>query len=174
MKEIYVLRHANWDGNQDKLIEEGQKKCLSLKQKLCNFDIVVASNRQRSEDTAKLLTGSDPEIDRRAGVLKTSPEQHEKIKQLRTNNPYGAAGAIFSIPELIKPVKIAGRNLIELVKEILSKLPKNGKALIISHDGTMVSAEKILKKGTFDKIDKTYHELEGYIINENLELKEYR
>ena len=59
------------------------------------------------------------------------------------------------------------------IKEVLSKLPKDERALIISHDGTMVSAEKIMKKDTFASIERTYYELEGFVIDSNLQMKEF-
>jgi broad specificity phosphatase PhoE len=173
MRQVYVLRHANWNLNKDSLTDEGKQKCLDLKEKLGNFDIVISSNFDRNKETAKLLTGKKPQVDERAGILKLTDAQNQKITELRQKHPFGVAGAIFSIPELIEPVKKAGQNLIELIKEISSKLPKNGRALIISHDGTMVSAEKILKKDTFASIEKTYYELEGFIIDSNLQMKQF-
>lgn len=173
MREVYVLRHANWNLNRDSLTGEGKQKCLDLKEKLGKFDIVISSNFDRNKETAKLLTGVEPKVDERAGILKLTEEQNNKITELRQKHPFGVAGAILSIPELIEPVKKAGKNLIELIKEAVSKLPENGRALIISHDGTMVSAEKILKKDTFASIGKTYSELEGFSLDDNLQVKEF-
>src|SRR3989338_6479485 len=173
MRQVFVLRHANWNLDKDTLTDEGKQKCLDLKKKLDNFDIVIASNFDRNKETAKLLTGMKPQVDERAGILKFTKAQNDKVTELRQKHPLGVAGAIFNIPELIEPVKEAGQNLIELVKEAISKLPKNGRALIISHDGTMVSAEKILKKDTFASIEKTYYELEGFILDDNLQIKDF-
>ena len=173
MREVYVLRHANWNLDKDSLTDEGKQKCLDLKKKLGNFDIVISSNFDRNKETAKLLTGVKPQVDKRAGILKLTDAQNQKITELRQKHPLGVAGAIFSIPELIEPVKEAGQNLIELIKEVSSKLPENGRALIISHDGTIVSAEKIIKKDTFASIEHTYYELEGFIIDSNLQIKEF-
>lgn len=172
MRQVFVLRHANWDLDKGSLTDEGKQKCLGLLKKLGNFDIVIASNFDRNKETAKLLTGVKPKVDERAGILKLTKEQNDKVTELRQKHPFGVAGAIFSIPELNKSVKEAGQNLIGLIKEILSKLPKNGRALIISHDGTMVAAEKILKKDTFALIERTYYELEGFILDDNLQMKE--
>ncbi len=173
MRQVFVLRHANWNLDKDGLIDEGKQKCLDLKKKFGNFDIVISSNFDRNKETAKLLTGKEPQVDARAGILKLTDEQNQKITELRQKHPLGIAGAIFSVPELIQPVKEAGQNLIDLIKEVISKLPENGRALIISHDGTMVSAEKILKKDTFASIERTYYELEGFILDDNLHMKEF-
>lgn len=173
MRQVFVLRHANWNLGKDSLTDEGKQKCLELRKKLGNFDIIISSNFDRNKETAGLLTGVRPQVDERAGILKLTKEQNNKVTELRQKHPLGVAGAIFTIPELIKPVKEAGQNLIELIKEVISKLPENGRALIVSHDGTMVSAGKILKKDIFAPIEKTYYELEGFILDDNLHLKEF-
>jgi broad specificity phosphatase PhoE len=171
VKQIYVLRHANWDLDKDSLTEEGKRACLALRKKLGKFDIIICSNFARNKETAKLLSGALPEVDVRAGILNLTEEQNKKISELRKKHPLGVAGAIFSCPELIVPVRKAGEKLIMLVKELLAALPENGKTLIVSHDGTMVSAEKILKNESFSNIERTYSELEGFVIDEFLNVE---
>lgn len=59
------------------------------------------------------------------------------------------------------------------MKEILvirQELQDGQRALIVSHDGTMVALEKVLTRSPFDHIDHTYAELEGFRVNEDLEL----
>jgi len=166
MKQIYVLRHANWNLEKDDLTKEGKQKCADMRDKLPAFDFVISSSFQRNIQTTTLL-GKEPEVDKRAGVLNLTDEQNKHITQLRKTHNLGVVGAIFDTPELIDPVKKAGELLIQLIKETISKLPPNGKALIISHDGTMISAEMLLQKN-FTKPIKTYDELEGYIVDEQL------
>mgnify|MGYP001619559525 FL=1 len=93
--------------------------------------------------------------------------------ELRKIHPLGVAGAIFSLPELHEPVMEAGKRLLSLITETLQALPENGKALIVSHDGTMVAAEKIIKKELFSSLEKTYRELEGFTVDEKLNLEEF-
>lgn len=182
MKQIYILRHANWNLDNGRLTDEGKQKCLGLKDKLLErcefnklrcFDIIISSDFNRTKETARLLTGLKPKIDKRAGILKLTKEQNKQITELRQRHPLGVVGVIFSIPELTNPLKQAGQNLIKLINEILAKLPKNGNALIISHDGTMISAEKILRKETFASVHKTYYGLEGFIVDEKFHIKKF-
>lgn len=173
-KQVYVLRHANWNLERDGLTEEGRRACLTLRNKLGKFDAVICSDFSRNKETAKLLSGSTPKVDVRAGILKLTEKQNKMLSELRKTHPLGVAGAIFSSPELIAPVRKAGEKVVTLVKEILAALPENGKALVVSHDGTMVSAEKILKNESFDNLERTYFELEGFVINECLNLEYFR
>jgi hypothetical protein len=80
------------------------------------------------------------------------------------------AGALASIPELREPLYKQGEALAELVKDVLAELPEGQRALIVSHDGTMIAMEKVLTNATFDKIDHTYGELEGYRVDESMHL----
>lgn len=63
-------------------------------------------------------------------------------------------------------IKEQGEKLTELIKETLLKLPKNGYALIISHDGVMVSTLKCLRHESFDTASKTFKPLQGFQVNE--------
>lgn len=173
MRQVWVLRHANRNIGEDTLTEEGRKKCVDLKERIVSFDIIISSPFDRTKETARLLTGVESSVDERAGTLTLTKEQNDKITVLRKEHPLGVAGAIFSIPELIESVKEAGQHLSDLIRETIQKLPMNGKALIISHDGTMVSAEKILKKESFATLEKTYNELEGFVIDENLKISSF-
>lgn len=170
MKQVYVIRHANWDLSNDKLTDEGTQKCLDIKNIIGDFDIVCSSNFGRTIETAKLLSGNIPAIEDRASILKMSDELNSKVAELRKTHPLGVVGALFSFPELQSALMEAGNNLFSLIKEIISKLPIGGVALIVSHDGTMISCEKIINDDTFSGADKTYGELEGFIIDEEFNI----
>ena len=86
MRKVYVLRHANWNLDKDSLTDEGKQKCLDLKERLGNFDIVIASNFDRNKETAKLLTGKTSQIDGRAGILKLTEEQNQRINELKEHH----------------------------------------------------------------------------------------
>jgi hypothetical protein len=48
----------------------------------------------------------------------------------------------------------------------MDKLPSNGKALIISHDGVMVTAERLLQNKHLDKAEKTFKPLTGFTVHD--------
>jgi broad specificity phosphatase PhoE len=170
MKEILVIRHANWNLVDDKLTDESRERCISLKPALGSFAIVLSSPAGRTQETANLLSGQKPKIDKQASVLRSPPELSAKVLELRKTHPFGVAGAIISIPELREPLRDQGEALKELLNETLEALEDGQRALLVSHDGTMVALEKVLTGSSFDQIDHTYAELEGFRVDEKLEL----
>ena len=168
MKEIIIVRHGNWDFANDQLTEQGKARCLELKPKLGSFAIAISSPFDRTRETAYLLSGIEPSVDERASILKSPPEFSQRVAELRKTHPFGVAGAIISIPELREPLRKQGERLLDLAKETLEQLADSESALIVSHDGTMVAAEKVLTETSFDKIDSTYGELEGFRLDESL------
>ena len=173
MKEVLILRHADWDTKTGSLTKNGKQHCQERHGKIGTFTRIIASPFDRTQETARLLTDGTPRIDERAGILCMTKAQEKHIEKLRGIHPLGVAGVIFSVPELLPPVQQAGEKLVSLIKETLAELPKNGRALIISHDGTMIAAEKILKKKSFTLLDKTYRGLDGYIVDEQLRVHDF-
>lgn len=171
MKEILVVRHADWDLHNDTLTPEGRARCEEVRPLLGIFAVVLCGPAGRARETAQLLTGKQPQPDERAGIY-TSPSQElsAHVAELRKTHPFGVAGAIISIPELRGPLRQQGEAMHDLVAETMQALPPDQRALIVSHDGTMVALEKVLAGEPFDTIDHTYGELQGFRINENLEI----
>lgn len=170
MREVIVIRHANPDRVNDKLTDEGRKQCAALKPGLGSFALVISSPAGRTQETAALLSGKMPVADERAGTLKALPEFGPQIAELRKTHPFGVAGAIISIPDLREPLKQQGLALKELVEESLKKLKDGERALIVSHDGTMIALEKVLTNAPFDEIAHTYGELEGFRLDVDMTL----
>lgn len=170
MKKIYVIRHADKNKETGQLTEEGRKRASLLKEKLGELDIIITSNRPRVIDTAKLLTGKEPTLDERAGFVYSSKEQNEKLSQLAKLHPLNHAGVIFDSPEFKELADTIGDNLISLIKETLSKLPEDGKALIVSQDGVMTAAEMILENKPYQKLESSFLPLQGFVIDENFKM----
>lgn len=170
MKEVLIIRHSIWDGIDDKLTLEGTQRCLELKSQLGLFATAVASPLHRSQETAQLLSELKPLVDDRASILQSPPEFKQRIATLRNIHPLGVAGAIISIPELHDALRQQGQRLLDLVIATLNNLVDGQRALIVSHDGTMVASEKILKNEEFDEVDHTFNELEGFWLNESMHI----
>lgn len=171
MKYIQVRRHAPKHA-EGHLTGEGKKLAESVKKKLPSFNIILSSDKPRAIETAKLLTGINPQIDKRAGTPAFSMDQEKELHNLGEKHTFGIAGVIFENPGYKKMIREQGEKLAELIKETLVKLPENGCALIVSHDGVMVSAEKILQNFSFDKAEKTFKPLQGFQVNERGEIIE--
>lgn len=169
MKYIQVRRHAPKHA-EGHLTNEGKKLADKVKNKLPQFTLIISSNKPRAIETAKLLTGKDPIIDKRAGTPAFSLDIEQILHREGQNHPFGIAGVIFDNPKYRQLIKKQGEKLAELIAETLLNLQENGTALIISHDGVMVAATKILKHESFNKANKTFKPLQGFTVNEKEEI----
>jgi len=173
MKEVYLVRHADWNLTKDQLTDEGKRHAQEKASALPKFKYVYSSPLNRAQETAGLLSGRQPKVDDRAATPKAPSEFGSQIMERRKTNPLGVAGVLFEIPEVRPALQEAGNPLAELVKQALSELGDDEAALIVSHDGTMVSAERVFKQVSFDKpLDHTYGELEGYVVDEKLTVRQ--
>ncbi len=166
MKQVHIRRHAPKHSSGD-LTEDGKKLAQDFKTKLSKYDLIISSDKPRAVETAFLITGIHPTIDKRAGTPPFSPEQEKQLHELGQSHPFGIAGVILDNPEYRIMIKAKGESLGFLIHEVLRKLPKNGKALIISHDGVMVTAERLLKNMSLDKAEKTFKPLMGFVVYED-------
>jgi broad specificity phosphatase PhoE len=173
MKEVYVLRHANWDGKEDLLTEQGKSDAEEYSGYLPDFAVVYSSPFLRTQQTAELLSkGTKPHVEASASVPESPAEVRDQILRRRSTHPLGIAGALFEAKEARPALKIAGEALSQLIQQALSELQEGQKALIVSHDGTMVAAERILTSVDFtEPLKQTYDELEGFTVDETLHLK---
>jgi broad specificity phosphatase PhoE len=169
MKHVYILRHAQKDkaGN---LTEEGKIKAEELQYKLPKFKLIIASDSPRTQETAILLTKIKPIIDSRAGYFNAPKEVSEEISIQSKSNKAGFTGAYLQNEAIREEVIAKAEGLIELIFETLEKLEPNENALIISHDITMVPAEKLLTKN-FNT--QSFNYLSGYVVDENRQLYPY-
>ncbi len=166
MKQVHIRRHAPKHA-AGHLTEEGKQLAKEFQKKLETYDLIISSNKPRAVETAELLTGIKPIIDTRAGTPPFTLEQEQKLHELGEDHEFGIAGVILDNPEFRAMIKPQGEKLVQLIQETLEKLPKNGKALIISHDGVMVTAEKLLKNQPLDKAEKTFEPLQGFKVYED-------
>jgi broad specificity phosphatase PhoE len=172
MKEVYVLRHAEWDGKEDTLTAQGKSGADKYSAYLPDFDLIYSSPFVRTQQTAEIISGVKPRIESAASVPQSPPVIREEVLERRKTHPLGIAGALFEAQEAHPALKFAGQALTQLIQQALDELQKDQKALIISHDGTMVAAERILTNiDLAEPLTQTYNELEGFIVDENLHLK---
>jgi broad specificity phosphatase PhoE len=171
MKQVYILRHAQKDGQAGDLTEEGREKARNIRSKLPKFSLVIASGSHRTQGTAKILTSIDQKIDARAGYFQTSLEQNLIIDKMARQNPLGFTGAYLDNEGIRENVKEKAKGLIELINETLNKLKDGQNALIVSHDITMVPAEQIMKHKEVGVNNKSFKYLSGFSVDEKGNLK---
>ncbi|MCL4374778.1 phosphoglycerate mutase family protein [Patescibacteria group bacterium] len=164
MKQVHLLRHAPKHAT-GALTDAGKKLAQERKKQMDHYDLIIASDKPRAVETAVLLTGKTPLIDKRAGTPAFTPEQMRQLHLAGEKHPFGVAGVIFDHPQYRPMIITQAKQLTRLIEELMNKLPADGKALIISHDGVMVATEKLLKKLPLDRADKTYPPLHGFSID---------
>jgi len=169
MRVVYVLEHASWDDEKNDVTNGGLQECLALKQRIPQFDLIICSRAYRSKRTAELVTGKKPHVDGRAGGLDVYGwwgDQEQKQPLLP-----GQYADHTGLPIHHLPAKKDGKQLMELIHDLLDQLPRNGKALIISHNRNMIAAEAIMNKEKFVTDDKVFGELQGFVIDDNNSLQ---
>jgi len=172
MKAIYVIRHANWDGKNDALTEQGASDAAEYSAYLPDFAIVYSSPFIRAQQTAEKISELKPRVEAAASVPQSPAEVKDQILARRSTHPLGIAGALFETTEAHPALRTAGEALSQLIRQVLNELQNGQEALIVSHDGTMIAAERVLTNVDFTApLKQTYNELEGFTVNEDLQLK---
>lgn len=166
MKKIEVRRHAP-KHPKGHLTDEGKKMAEKRRSSLIRYDLIISSNKPRAVETALLITGIAPKIDERAGTPKFTLEEETELHMQGEKHPFGIAGVINDNPRLREMVDKQGGLLVDLIKETFKKLPENGLALIISHDGVMVAADRKLKNISSIKAHKTFKPLMGFEVRDD-------
>ncbi len=170
MKEVVVLRHADKDPKTGLVTEAGLEDARKRGASLGSFVMVLAGDRPRLIDTAVGLTGLEPKVDDRASFVYASDAQKEALAPLARAHRFSHAGALYDNPEFEALAAQLGVNFVALIKEVLAKLPDDGRALIVAQDGVMVSAEHIINNVPYGPLEASYGPLDGYIVNQDLEL----
>jgi broad specificity phosphatase PhoE len=141
MKEVYLLRHAEKD-EQGVLTDNGQSLARKLGATLPKFSKVIASESSRTQLTAMLITGAQPEVDERAGFYMATQEKSDAINKLAAEKgiTFFEAADIYNDGELLKGITEKAEGLNQLVDETLNGLNDDEAALIVSHDMTITPA----------------------------------
>lgn len=166
MKQVHIRRHAPKHATGG-LTDEGKQYAKQFKNKVGTYNLIISSDKPRAVETAILITGTNPLIDTRAGTPPFTPEQERQLHELGQEHSFGIAGVILDNPEYRSMIRVKGESLGDLIREVLKKLPENGRALIISHDGVMVAAERLLMNKSLDKAEKTFRPLAGFVVYED-------
>ncbi len=172
MKEVVVIRHGEKEG--DGLTAQGIAKCRALAGRAGSFTLAIASPQQRAVQTAGLITGLPVKSDSRASVPAFPEREVKRLGAIQQTHTLGIIGAIWEEPALIEDVRIAGTKLLDLVYEVMNELLPDQRALIVSHDGTMVGLEKLLRSESFDTVDHSFGPLEGIKVDEEFRLENFK
>lgn len=156
-----MLRHGEKDA-AGTLTERGKQAAEAMRSTLPDFVRVISSDSDRTILTAKLLTGEDPHIDRRAAYATTSSAISNEISALvqEHNISFLDAARLYDDPEVLRGIDEQAQELNAMIDELLDRLGEGEKALIVSHDLTIAPAMG-LRGMSAESIDP----LGGYIIS---------
>ncbi len=162
-REVYLLRHAHKD-DQGVLTEEGMEKASQLRKKLPTFLHVISSDSKRTQETARLISGKEPQVDPRAGFYMAHPEKSDELNRIakEQNIPFLEAVVVLNDSEVLAGVDDKAGQLNNLIEELMKTLPEGAKAVIISHD---LSISPAMKKRGIPLESIPF--LSGYIIDED-------
>ncbi|TLZ52001.1 MAG: histidine phosphatase family protein [Methanobacteriota archaeon] len=138
MRIVELRRHAERDANED-LTARGLEQCARARETLdFPYDAFVTGPAKRARLTMEALGGTATAVDPRIGPRPRRPflEFEKRHRDLMARG-MDAVTAWFAIPEAIAPLEEVGRTAAIAVTEIAAKLPKDGRALAVSHGGTI-------------------------------------
>jgi len=161
MKEIYLLRHGEKD-TAGLLTEQGKRAATLLRPILPRFARVFSSDTARTILTAQLLTGCEPVLDNRAAYATTSAKISDEISTLAAerDTSFLDAARLHNDLAVLAGINDQARMLNTMVDELLTELPENERALVISHDLTIAPA-----MGLRGMPAESIAPLSGYIIS---------
>lgn len=163
MKEIHVRRHAE-KKSDGTLSENGVETAKKLSQSLPKFAKVVSSDSSRAQRTAHLMTGREAAVDTRAGMYMASPEKSDAINLVAATHGLTFLEAVdrYQDQEVLDEIEARANALNQLVDELFEELQEDEKALVVSHDLSIIAA--MAKR---DVARNSVDPLEGYIISED-------
>ena len=170
MKEIYLLRHAEKDSS-GVLTTGGELEAKKFASDLPSFALVISSDSQRTQRTAFLLTGREPQVEIAAGHYTASPEKSALINDLKKEKgmTFLEAARVINDEEVNQGIRAQALELIDLIDKLFNRMGKDEKVLIVSHDLSIspAMAEKGVPLGSIPY-------LSGYVIGEDWEIREFR
>ncbi len=138
MRTVEVRRHAERDPNED-LTAKGLEQCALAKRSLeFPYDAYVTSPAKRARLTMEAFGGSPAAVEERLAPRPRPPfepfaRRHEKL----TAAGMDLVTAWYAIPEAYPALAEVGRSALAGVLDIAARLPDPGRALAVSHGGTI-------------------------------------
>jgi broad specificity phosphatase PhoE len=138
MRIVEVRRHAERDAEEN-LTAKGLAQCAAAKRTLeFPYHAYVVSPAKRARLTMEALGGVNATVEKRLAPRPRPPFERSR----RRHEELMAAGmdpvtAWYAIPEAGPLLAEVGREALASVLDIAAKLPERGRALAVSHGGTI-------------------------------------
>lgn len=153
MKIVELRRHAERDANED-LTERGLAQCAHARATLeFPYDAYYVSPAKRARLTMEEFGIDEPIPDERLGPRpKASFAPYEARHEELMAAGLDAVSAWFAIPQVVPLLQAHGRSVAEAVYHIATELPDGGRALAVSHGGTIEPFAVIALGQPYDRI----------------------
>ena len=151
MKVVEIRRHA--PAKASKLTEEGREICSRAKQSLeFRYDLFYSSPKPRAVNTLRALGGRDIKEDPRLGTLPGDELERfdHRVEAFMEERGVGLLEAYFALDETRPYLKRKGEEILQTSGEIAARLPDGGRALCVSHGGSIEPAAILALGGSFD------------------------
>ena len=152
MKQVELRRHS-LRGPSGDLTEEG----VSLARKAArragaSYDAFRSSPARRARQTAAAFGGMEIKVDPRLGLLPGAElaPYDGRVHAVMETRRLGLLGAYLAIPEVHGILRRKGQAVLEAIQEMAATLPEGGRALAISHGGTIEPAALMARGGEFE------------------------
>ena len=138
MRIVELRRHAERDNNED-LTAKGVEQCATAKTTLeFPYDAYVISPAKRAKLTMEAFGGGLSTVEPRLAPRPRTPflpfqRRHEELLAAGMD----AVTAWFTIPGAHPALAEVGRAALAAVLDLAAKLPEGGRALAVSHGGTI-------------------------------------
>lgn len=138
MKVVEIRRHAQRDAEQN-LTPAGRATCARAWESLdLPYDAYYSSPKKRARLTIEALGGTESKVDERlvaraSEVLDPLRARHEEEARRRGD----VVAAWFAIEEALPALHETGVRVVAAVRDIAANLPEGGRALAVSHGGTI-------------------------------------
>ena len=151
MKMVEIRRHSLAD-SQGNLSPEGIDVARAARRSLeLGYIRLLSSPKARAVQTLTELGGEKIEYDDRFGTLpgdRLAPFD-AKVKSLMSERKITLLQAYFEIAETRAILEEKGREMLQAVVDIARALPEGGKALIVSHGGSIEPAAILAMRREF-------------------------
>lgn len=178
MKVVELRRHTirASDRSSAELSPEGIKLAERVRATLEEpYELYVTSPKARARETLRVLGGKEPVEEARLGTLPFESLRafEEELRALQSEG-MGMLGAYFAIDGCRQVLLEKAREVLEAVSEIASRLSEGGRALGVSHGGTLEPAALLALGADFElsSLGGDFSYCEGvkfYLVGERME-----
>lgn len=140
MKYVEVFRHSK-RGEGKGLSEEGRELALRARSLLSpHYDLCVSSPKERAQETMQAFGFERYEVDEAFTAINPWEPFDGEVSKLAKDRGISSLAACWEIPEALNYLRMQGETFLGALKRIARKLPLEGRALVVSHGGTLEAA----------------------------------